>query len=300
MSISGFATRNIKAILFVTIALCMLGVAAYRAFPVSILPDVTFPRVIIIAESGDRPVKSLEVSVTRPIEEAISTLPNVKRVQSRTERGSTEISVNFTWGTDIYTAEQLVNARVNQVRPELPQDTQIEIERMNPTVFPVMGLTLDAKNLSPSQLYELAAYNLKPRLSRVPGVARVVIQGGQIPEFLVEADPQKLQSMHLSLEDLSQAVTKGNSIRSVGKLDYQYQQFQVIVTGETVGTDEIGRLPITQKNGIPILVNEVAKIVPSFADKNTIVAANGKESVLLNIVRQPSANTVSMVGSVKD
>ena len=300
MSISGFATRNIKAILFVTIALCMLGVAAYRAFPVSILPDVTFPRVIIIAESGDRPVKSLEVSVTRPIEEAISTLPNVKRVQSRTERGSTEISVNFTWGTDIYTAEQLVNARVNQVRPELPQDTQIEIERMNPTVFPVMGLTLDAKNLSPSQLYELAAYNLKPRVSRVPGVARVVIQGGQIPEFLVEADPQKLQSMHLSLEDLSQAVTKGNSIRSVGKLDYQYQQFQVIVTGETVGTDEIGRLPITQKNGIPILVNEVAKIVPSFADKNTIVAANGKESVLLNIVRQPSANTVSMVGSVKD
>lgn len=299
MSISGFATRNIKAILFVTVALCALGVAAYRAFPVSILPDVTFPRVIVIAEAGDRPVKSLEVTVTRPIEEALSTLPDVKRVQARTERGSTEISVNFAWGTDIFMAEQLVNARVNQVRPELPSDTSIEIERMNPTVFPVFGLTVNAKNLSQAQLYELATYSLKPRLTRVPGVARVVIQGGQVPEYLIEADPQKLQAMHLSLEDLSQAVTKGNTIRSVGKLNYQYQQFQVIVTGEAVSEDEIGRIPLTQKGGVPVLVSQVAKVVPSFADKNTIVAANGTESVLLNIVRQPSANSVTMVDAVK-
>ncbi len=299
MNISAFATKNIKAILFVTVALCLMGVAAYRVFPVSILPDVTFPRVIVIAESGDRPVKSLEVSVTRPIEEALSTLPDVKRVQSRTERGSTELSVSFAWGTDVYMAEQLVNARVNQIRPDLPSDTAIEIERMNPTVFPVMGLTLNAKNLSQSELYELAAYKLKPRLSRVAGVARVVIQGGQIPEYQVEADPQKLQQYHLSLEDLSQAITKGNIIRSVGKMDYQYQRFQVIVTGETADIDTIGKLSISQKNGIPILVNQVATVHPSFEDKSTIVSANGSESVLLNIVRQPSANSVSMVEAVR-
>ncbi|MDR3691891.1 MAG: efflux RND transporter permease subunit [Fimbriimonas sp.] len=299
MNVTDFATRHIKAILFVTIVLCAMGVVAYSAFPVSILPDVTFPRVIVIAESGDRPVKNLEVSVTRPIEEAVSTLPEVKRVQSRTERGSTEVSINFAWGTDVYTAEQLVNARVNQIRPDLPADTSIEIERMNPTVFPVLGLTLNAKNLTQGELYDLATYNLKPRLSRVPGVARVVIQGGQVPEYEVEANVGRLQSLHLSLEDLSQAISKGNVVRSVGKMDYRYQRFQVVVTGETIDEDQMGSLVVTQKNGVPVLLSQVAKVKPSFEDKSTIVAANGSESVLLNIIRQPSANTVSMVSAVR-
>lgn len=298
MSISTFATKNVKAILFVTAALCGLGIGAYRSFPVSILPDVTFPRVLIIAESGDRPVKTLEVAVTRPIEEAISTIPDVKRVQSRSERGSTEVSVDFAWGTDIYTAEQLVNAHVNQIRPELPADTTIEVERMNPTVFPVLGLTLNAKGLTQSELYELAQYDLKPRLSRVPGVARVVVQGGRVPEIEVEADPKRLQSFHLSLEDLSQAVTKGNVVRSVGKIDYQYQRFQVILTEEAVDSEQIGRLPVVERSGIAIQVKDVANVHPSLEDRNTIVSANGSESVLLNIVRQPSANTVLMVAAV--
>ena len=300
MNLSAFATKNIKGILFVTIALCLIGIGAYRAFPVSILPDVTFPRVLIIAESGDRPTKALEISVTRPIEEAVSTIPNVKRVQARTERGSTELSIDFSWGTDIYMAEQLVNARVNQIRPELPSDTTIEVQRMNPTVFPVLGLTLNAQGLSQGDLYELATYKLKPRLSRVNGVARVVVQGGQIPEIQVEADPKKLQGLHLSLEDLSQAITKGNIIRSVGKLDYQYQRFQVIVTGEATDVDQVKLIPVTQRNGVSILLKDVANITPSVEDKNTIVSANGSESVLLNVVRQPSANTVAMVAAVND
>lgn len=298
MNLSAFATKNIKGILFVTAALCLLGVVAYRAFPVSILPDVTFPRVLIIAESGDRPTKALEVSVTRPIEEAISTIPDVKRVQARTERGSTELSIDFAWGTDIYMAEQLVNARVNQIRPDLPSDTTIEVERMNPTVFPVLGLTLNAKGMSQSDLYDLATYRLKPRLSRVHGVARVVVQGGQIPEIQVEADPKKLQAFHLSLEDLSQAITKGNIIRSVGKLDYQYQRFQVIVTGEAADAEQVGELPIAQRNGVSIQLKDLATVKPSVEDKNTIVSANGTEAVLLNVIRQPSANTVSMVAAV--
>jgi multidrug efflux pump subunit AcrB len=300
VNVSKFATKNLKGILFVTFALCLIGAVAYRAFPVSILPDVTFPRVLIIAESGDRPVKALEVSVTRPLEEALSTIPDVKRVQARTDRGSTELSIDFAWGTDIYMAEQLVNARVNQIRPELPADTAIEVERMNPTVFPVLGLTLNAKGLSQADLYELATYKLKPRLSRVPGVARVVIQGGQIPEIQVEADPKKLQAFHLSLEDLSQAVTKGNILRSVGRLDYQYQRFQVIVTGEAVDLGQIRLLPVATRNGISIQVKDIARVAPSIEDKNTVVSANGSQSVLLNVIRQPSANTVAMVAAVND
>ncbi len=299
MNVSAFATTNIKAILFVTIALCVLGIGAYQTFPVSILPDVTFPRVIVIAESGDLPVKNLEVAVTRPLEEAVSTLPGVKRVQSRSVRGSTEVSVNFAWGTDVLVAEQLVNARVNQIRPELPADTAIEIERMNPTVFPVLGLTLNGTTQSQGELHQLATYTLKPRLSRVPGVSRVVVQGGQVPEFQVEVDPKKLQAFKISIADVSQAISKSNIVRSVGKVDFQYQTYQIVVSGEAAETEVIKNISVLQRNGIPVLLGQIADVRASFEDKTTVVSANGSESVLLNIVRQPSANTVDMVAGVR-
>lgn len=299
MRLSTFATQNIKAIVFVTLALCAVGAGMYTTFPVSILPDVTFPRVVTIASAGDRPARMVEVAVTRPIEEAIATIPNVKRIHSRTERGSTEVSVDFNWGTDIVVAEQLVNARVNQMRPQLPAETTTEVERMNPTVFPVLGLSVNSKTLSQSQLWDLATYALKPRLSRVDGVARIVVQGGRIPELEVVVNPQRLAQSHLSLSDVATAVGQANEIKAVGRMDRQFQRFQVVVTGETVTPAEISRIPVTQKSGVPILLGQIAEVHRSVEDRMTVVSANGKESVLINVVRQPTANTVLMVAAVR-
>jgi CzcA family heavy metal efflux pump len=299
MNLSRFATQHIKAILFVTVALCLIGTWLIGSFPVSILPDVTFPRVVVIAESGDRPTRMIEVGISRPLEEAIATVPNVTRIRSKMKRGAAEISVDFAWGTDIVLAQQLVSTKVNEARSQLPPDTDVAVERMNPTVFPIMGLSLRAKGLSQSELWSLATYTLRPRLSRVPGVARVVVQGGRVPEIEVAVNPTRLAAFKLSLADVEQALTQTNVIRSVGRMDRQFQQYQTIVSGETTDPEQLGHIVVAARNGVPITLQEVADIHRSVEDQTTIVTADGAPSVLINIVRQPDANTITVAEGVR-
>ncbi len=298
MKLSDWAIRNIRPIVFLTAVLCMAGAVMYAAFPVSILPDVTFPRVVVVAEAGSRPTKVVETSITSTLEEVFATIPNVKRIRSKTKKGSTEISVDFIDGTDVLQAEQLVNAKVNQARPDLPPDTQTEVERMNPTVFPVLGLTVNSKSLTQTELWNLATYTLKPRLARVDGVARVVVQGGRAPEIEVAVRPTDLAASGFSNADVVQAIQSSNLVRSVGRLDHEFKQFDVIMNGERKSIDDLSTVVIGQKNGVPIKLTDVADVNPSTEDRTTIVSANGKESVLINIIRQPSANSVSMVDAV--
>lgn len=298
MKLTAWAIRNARPVFFLTALLCIVGAYLYSTFPVSILPDVAFPRVVIVADAGDRPSKNVEVSVTRPIEEAIATLPGVSRVRSTTERGSAEISVDFVDGTDIIAAESQVNAKVGALRASFPPDTTTEVQRMNPTVFPVVGLTVNSKSLTPAELWNLATYTLRPRLSRVPGVGRVIVQGGATPEMDVTVRPDALAAAGLSLDDVVQAITSANSIRTVGALNRRYQQFTVTVDGETTTPEAIGAIVITQKNGAPVRVRQVAEVRNTVADRTTVISANGTESVLINLVRQPSANTVAMAQAV--
>ncbi len=299
MNVSHFAVSHLKALIFVTLALCVAGLLAAGAFPVSILPDVTFPRLVIIAEGGDSPASQMEVSVTRPLEAAASTVAGVHRVRSTTQRGATQISVDFADGTDMQQAQNLMNARVSEIRADFPAGTQVSVERMNPTVFPVLGLSLQSKTLSQSQLWELATYTLRPRLARVEGVARVVVQGGRAPEIAVEADPQKLAALRLSVADLSDALAKTNVVRATGRFDANFQQYQALVSGRLTDIAGIENTVVTSRGGVPILVRQVASVHPSTEDRTTVVTADGRESVLLNIVRQPSANSVAVAAGVK-
>jgi CzcA family heavy metal efflux pump len=299
VNVSRFATRNVKAILFVTVALCVIGAITLGTFPVSILPDVSFPRVVVISEGGDRPARMMEATVTRPLEQAVATVPGVTRIRSKTQRGATEISVDFTWGTDTIQAQQLVNARVNEVRQQLPPDAETTVERMNPTVFPIMGLSIRATGLSQAELWSLATYTIKPRLSRVPGTARIVVQGGRVPEIAVEADPARLAAYKLSLTDVEQALAQSNVIRAVGVMDRQYQRYQAVVSGQTTDPAQLGSIAVAQRGGVPILLRQVARIAPSVQDPTTVVTADGTEAVLLNVVRQPDANTVTVAEGMR-
>ena len=299
MRLTAWAIRNARPVFFLTAILCVVGAFLYSTFPVSILPDVAFPRVVIVADVGDRPTKNVEVSVTRPIEETLATLPGVTRVRSTTERGSAEISVDFAAGTDIVAAEGQVNAKVGALRGSFPPETTTEVQRMNPTVFPVVGLTVNSKTLTPTELWSLAQYTLRPRLSRVTGVGRVIVQGGNTPEMEVAVRPNDLAAAGLSPDDVVQAITSASSVRTVGRLDRNYQQFAVTVEGEASTPEAIGAIVVAQKNGAPIRVRQVADVRSAVADRATVVSANGRESVLINLVRQPSANTVAMVEAVR-
>lgn len=298
MKLTQWAINHIRPILFLTAILCLAGGALYASFPVAILPDVSFPRVVAVADSGSLPAKMVEASITRPLEEAIATVPNVKRIRSRTKQGSTEVSVDFLDGTDVIQAEQLVNAKVNQALPTLPAGTAVEVERMNATLFPVMGLTVKSKSLTQTELWSLATYKLKPRLARVDGVARVVVQGGRQPEIEVAVDPLVLATYKLTDSDVVSAISASNLVESVGRFDHQFKQFQVVMNGERQTVHDLEKIVVATRGGVPVTVGQVAKVRPWKEDRTTVVSANGSESVLVNMIRQPSANSVSMVEAV--
>lgn len=299
MNLSRFAVSHLKALLFVTFALCVAGAFAATSFPVSILPDVTFPRLVVIAEGGDQPARLMETSVTRPLEAAVSSVAGTTRVRSTTQRGASELSIDFADGTDMIQAQNLVNARMNEVRADFPAGTQVSVERMNPTVFPVLGLSLQSKTLSQSELWELATYTLRPQLARIGGVARVVVQGGQAPEIAVTADPVRLASLKMSVSDLSDALAKANVVRSAGRFDANFQQFQALVNGQISDIPGLENTVVATRGGTPIFLRQVASVAPSGEDRTTVVTADGRESVLLNIVRQPAANSVAVAANIK-
>ncbi len=298
MNLSRFATDHLKAVLFVTVVLCVIGGIMLTSFPVAILPDVTFPRIKVIAEAGDRPSRMVEASITRRLEEAVATVPGVHKVRSLTERGATEVDIDFDWGVDIASALQLVTAKVDEVRPLLPMDARVSVERMNATVFPILGLSLHSKTLSQSQLWTLATYTIRPRLARASGVARTIVQGGRVPEIAVEIIPQQLVAYHLSLTDVEQALTQSNVVRAVGRLDRQFQTYSVVVSGEKTDPQRLGDVVVMQHNGVPTFLRQIATIRSSTQDNTTVVTADGAESVLINILRQPDANTVAVVAAV--
>ncbi len=300
MSLASLAARSIKPVLFVTVTLCLVGIALLRSFPVSILPDVTFPRLVAIADAGDRPINIVEAAVSRPLEEAIATVPGVTRIHSQINRGAAELSIDFAWGTDMMLAMQLVNSKISEAHAILPLDTKVSVERMNPTVFPIYGVSLRSSTLSQKELWNLASYTLKPRLSRVPGVARVIVQGGRIPEIAVDVNPVRLAAFKLALPDVEQALTQSNEVRSVGLVDRQFQQTQILVSGQVEALDALGDIVVAQRNGVPVTLKQLAKVHPSSKDRTTIVTADGAESVLVNVVRQPDANTVTVVQNVQD
>ena len=159
-------------------------------------------------------------SVTRPIEEAISVVPGVTKVQSRSIRGGSETNITFAPQTDMTFALQQVQARVNQVRSTLPADLDIEVERLTPSLFPI--LTYNVEGGDPATLYDIARYQIKPLISRVPGVGRVDVMGSDVREIEVIADPAKLTQQQMTFAELASAIQASTTVSAVGRMPEDY------------------------------------------------------------------------------
>jgi len=206
------------------------GIYAALRLPSAIYPELAFPRVLVVAERSSLGARQMLFSVTRPIEEAVSIVPGVMRVRSRTIRGATEISVTFSDNTDMIYALQQVQARVNQVRTSLPSELDVEVERMTPSLFPIVSYNLEGGD--PATLYDIARYQLKPLISRVPGVGRVDVQGSDVREVEVIADPARLASQRLTYDDLANAIKEATGVTAVGRLPQDYKQYLIVAAQE--------------------------------------------------------------------
>ncbi|MHB8216831.1 MAG: efflux RND transporter permease subunit [Candidatus Sulfotelmatobacter sp.] len=285
--------------IFLILTLALLG--GYLAFtiPVSVFPNTNFPRVLIAVDNGVMPIDQMMVTVTRPIEEAVNSVPGLLTVRSITSRGSAEVDLYFRWDLDMFQTLQYVNAALSRVQPELPATAKVEAHRMTFASFPILGYSVTSKTVPQTRLWEIATYEMKPRLNRLDGVATVIIQGGQEPEFQITPDPAKLLTASVTVTDILDAVRRTNLVDSPGLLERNHQLFLSLVNGQVQTPEQIADTVIKNTPaGIPVRIRDVATVAPDVKPVYTVVTANGKPAVLLNINRQPDGNTVQVADEV--
>jgi CzcA family heavy metal efflux pump len=268
------------------------GIYAALRLPSAIYPELAFPRILVVVEGSALDARQMVFSVTRPIEEAISIVPGVVRVRSRSIRGGTEIAITFADNADMSYALQQVQARVNQVRSQLATDLTIEVERMTPSLFPIVSYNLEGGD--PGTLYDIARYQLRPLISRVPGVGRVDVQGADVREVEVVADPARLASQRLTYDDLANAIQQSTNVAAVGRVAQDYRQYLIVSSMEAHTPEDIGAVVI----GKGLRVRDVAAVTLGSVDHTVIISGDGKPAALLNITRQPGGNTLAIVDSI--
>ena len=294
------AVGQSKAILLVTACLCVAGVLSALSMPSSVFPQTDFPRVVVLVDNGVMPADEMMASVTRPIEEVVKDIPGVVRVGSGTGRGSAEVNVFFAWTVDMQRAELQVQSRVSQIRSRIPATASLTVQRLTFSAFPVVGISLTStENRPQNDLWERAQYDIKPRLLRLPGVARVDIVGGRAPEYHVEVDPYRLEGYHLSLSQVSDALAKGNVIGQAGLRDEDHQLYLSLVDSRVKDASDISELVVGQAESGPIRVKDVGRVSRGEAPQFNVINADGRRAVLINVRSQPDGNTVAIAGAVQ-
>jgi multidrug efflux pump subunit AcrB len=288
-----------KPTIFVILTLVAFGVYLATTIPVAVFPEVNFPRVLVGIDNGVAPIDQMQVTVTRPVEEALNSVEGLERVQSITSRGTVEVDMFFSWKVDMFQTLQRVNAALARVQAELPPTAKVTANRLTFAAFPIMGYSLTSDTVPLTRLWELATYDLKPRLNRKLGVSTVVVQGGQEPEFEVRPDPAKLVQTQITVPNLLEAIGRSNMIDSPGLFENNHQLVLSLVSGQARSLDDIGEIVVkTTPLGVPVKVGDVAAVSKSIKPVYVAVTANAKAAVLMNVFRQPDSNTVTVADQI--
>jgi len=294
-----FVLRHRKAILFLTAALCVGGVYAAYVMPASVFPQTDFPRVVILIDNGVMPTDEMMATITRPVEEAMKNIPGTANIRSTTGRGSAAVNVFFDWSTDMVQAELYVLGRLAQIRSTLPPAAEFAVHRLTFSAFPVIGISLTSNKRNITELWEAARYDLNPRFLRIKGVARVNLVGGRVPEYHVVVDPGKLESYHLTLEQVSQALAETNQFTPAGMHEENRQLYLAVVDTRLRDPAEIENVVVAWLSNSPVRVRDLASVRRGAAPQFNLVTAEGREAVLMNVYGQPDSNTVAIAADLQ-
>jgi CzcA family heavy metal efflux pump len=301
LAVEHWTAHHTKPILFAIIAIVAIGVYLAFSTPVSVFPEIDFPRIVIGVDNGVMPIDQMLVTVTRPIEEAVNTVQGLDTVRSITSRGSAEVNLNFSWDVDMFQTLERVNAALARAQPLLPASAKVTANRLTFAAFPIIGYSLTSDVVSQTRLWEIANYEMKPRLNRLDGVSTVIVQGGQEPEFEIRPNPAKMLEAGVSVPAILDALKKTNLIDSPGLIEANHQLVLGLVSGQARTLGDIAQIVVkTTPAGLPVQIQDVAAVTNSVKPVYTIVTSNGKPAVLLNINRQPDSNTVSVANAVHD
>jgi CzcA family heavy metal efflux pump len=296
---SFWLARSTHTIFFLAAVLTIAGILLAFRVPIAVFPQTNFPRVVIGVDNGVTPIEQMQVTITRPIEEAVNSVPGLVTVRSITSRGEAEVDLFFDWNADMVESLQLVNAALAQVQQTLPPTARITTHRLTFATFPILGYSLTSSTVSQTRLWQLATYDLKPPINRVPGVSTVVVQGGQVPEFHVTPNLALMRNAGVTITDLVNAIQASNIVDSPGLYEANHQLILGLVGAQVHDANELRQLVVkTTPAGAPVRVADVATVENSVEPVYTTVTANGQPAVLLNIARQPTSNTVAVADGV--
>jgi multidrug efflux pump subunit AcrB len=290
--------RHSKSIIFLILTLAVVGIYEALSLPIAVFPATNFPRIIVGVDNGVMPIEQMEVTITRPLENAVNSVPGLEDVRSITSRGSAEIDLSFNWNVDMVTTLQLVDSAIARVQSSLPSTAQLETHRLDFASFPILGYSLTSDKVPQTQLWEVATYDMKPRLNRLNGVATVLVQGGQQPEFQVTPDTSKMLRAHVTVQDILDAANKTNIVDSPGLMTRNHQLFLGLIDSQVHSAEDIGNMVIKNVGDAPVRVRDIGTVAASSAPNYTVVTANGKPAVLISISRQPDSNTVDVANLV--
>jgi len=276
------------------------GALTYSNMKTSLFPNITFPKIKIIADNGEEPVDKMMVSVTKPLENAIKQAENLKLIRSTTSMGSCEISAFMDWGSDINLDKQQVESRISQIKNSLPPGVQITVEKMNPSILPVMGYSLQSETKSQIELKQIAEYTVKPYLSRIDGVSTVQVIGGKEKEYRIIPDMQKLKLLKISTRDIANAVRQTGFIKSTG-YTIDYKRLYLTTTDATINNKEqLEKLVLFDDANRKVKVSDIATVKITAKNEYIKIKADGKNYPLVAIVKQPNSNLINVATQVNE
>ena len=270
------------------------GLFYYRQMPRSLFPEITFPKIKVIAENGEQPIDKMMISVTKPLENAIKQVPDIKIIRSATSRGSCEISAFLKWGSDINENLQMLDLRINEIKNDLPPGVKIEIEKMNPSILPVMGFALESKTKSPIELNILANYTIKPFLSQIEGVSSVRIIGGKTKEYWLILNPQKMSAFSITPDAITTAISQTNFISSNGYMSDYRRMYLTLTNAGLYNKNDIENVIIKNDGKRIINLKDIAQVEVHEKIEYTKINANGRQALLIAIIKQPNANLINL------
>src|ERR1700761_5526399 len=295
-----FFITHKKPLALVLAMLIAGGIFAYTKLQTSLFPEITFPKIKIIADEGLQPVDKMMVTVTKPLENAVKQVPDLQIVRSTTSRGSCEISAFMSWGADMDLSQQRIQSAIDQIKNELPADVNIDVQKMNPSILPVSGYTLESHNRTPIELRQLATYTIKPFLSQVDGVSEIRIIGGKLKEYWLVLNRQKMSTLGVTPDVISNALAQTNFVKSGGYLS-DYKMLYLTVTDATIATKtQLENMIISNDRKRVIQLKDIADVQINEGIEYTRINANGHDGVLIAVIKQPNANLVSLSAAMAD
>ena len=289
-----FLSSHKNPISVLVVIIILGGFFSYSKLQTALFPEITFPKIKIIADAGQLPVKKMMKTVTRQLENAVKQVPNLHRIRSTTSRGTCEISAYMDWSADIDISQQRIESKINEIKNTLPPDVQITVERMNPSILPITGFSLESKTRSPIEMKLLAMYTIKPFLSQVEGVSEIRVIGGKSKEYWVVLDIQKMSTLGITPDLINTALSQTNFIKSNGYLSDYRLLYLTITDAAITSKEQLGNIVLSNNGKRIVLLKDIADVQIQEAKEYIKINANGKEGILLAVIKQPNANLVEL------